>query len=484
MLIKKLTAFTLTTKLMLAFTLTSLISILLVAVAVQYYIGLQFDDYVLSQHREQFQSDLAYLYAQNGDWVSIRRSFEQAMRPPLPDNADDPPPLPDENRQESPRDDDAPVLASALPAPARFVVADAEGRVQIPFDGYQIGERISATLFKEGLAVVVDGEEIGRIITTENSMRRDPNEDEYLSRTRQALVSAAVGAVLIALLLSFMLARLMTRPLKELKQGVQRVASGDFEQHVPVRSQDELGALAEAFNRMNKDLARQHHLRRQMAADIAHDLRTPLTVLSGYLESMRDGVLKASTERFEMLYQEAQGLQYLVEDLRLLSLADAGELKLQRMAVSPQDLLEQAAEAFKEQARQHDIQLQVEAGVMLPDVYVDPDRFGRVLRNLLSNALRYTPDGGKIALSAQLAKQSVHLIVEDTGIGIPPNQLSNIFERFYRIEAERNLETGESGLGLSIVKSIVDAHGGKVNVQSTLNKGTTFIISLPPTLSP
>ena len=471
----------LATKLLVAFTAASLIAIVLVAIAMQYYIGLHFDDYVLSQHRSQFQADVLNFYSQSGDWNTVRQNLGGA-----PALEDDLPPTGANNLPPQGANGNRP-NAAARPqqnttvqtAPARFVVVDLDGIVQIPFGDYRIGNAVSVDIIAGGEPIFMDDVQIGTIITTSDSLQRDPDETQYLDQTNQALIVAAFGAVMAALILSYLLARIVTRPLKELTIGVQRVADGDFEQQVPVRSQDELGTLASAFNQMSQDLAHQHYLRRQMTADIAHDLRSPLTVLSGYLESMRDGVLKPSSERFEMLYQEAQGLQHLVEDLRLLSLADAGELSLNRSHIAPQDILQQTVEAFGEQARQQNVKLKVNQIDVHTPIELDPDRFGRVLRNLVSNALRYTPSGGEIALSAEKDAHNVHFIVQDTGIGIPPEKLSNIFERFYRVESDRTDEAGESGLGLSIVKSIVDAHGGTIEVASEINKGTIFTIALP-----
>jgi two-component system sensor histidine kinase BaeS len=256
------------------------------------------------------------------------------------------------------------------------------------------------------------------------------------------------------------------------------MARGELEQQVPIRSQDELGELAASFNRMSADLARANELRRQMTADIAHDLRTPLTVISGYLESLRDGVLKPSPTRFEVMYDEAQHLKRLVEDLRTLSLAEAGELTLNRQLVAPQALLERTAAAYRHLAEQQNIALQVKADPALPEIRVDPERMAQVLGNLVSNALRHTPDGGQIVLSAQHQAGDVQLMVQDSGEGIAPQALPRIFDRFYRGDEARQAHEGESGLGLAIAKSIVQLHGGTISVESTLGEWTTFVISL------
>jgi len=251
---------------------------------------------------------------------------------------------------------------------------------------------------------------------------------------------------------------------------------------VPVRSQDELGELATAFNQMSSDLARANALRRQMTADIAHDLRTPLTVITGYLESLRDGVLKPSPGRFDAMYSEAQHLQRLVEDLRTLSLADAGELPLNRRPTSPRALLEELAAAYEHRAAQAGVTLQVRANHYIPLIQVDPDRIKQVLSNLISNALRYTPTGGQISLTATRHDDQVLLSVQDSGMGITPEALPHIFERFYRGDPARPGQEGESGLGLAIARSIVKMHGGRIWAESDPGAGSTFIIALPNTI--
>jgi signal transduction histidine kinase len=230
---------------------------------------------------------------------------------------------------------------------------------------------------------------------------------------------------------------------------------------------------------MSSDLARATGLRQRMTADIAHDLRTPLTVMAGYLEALRDGVLSPSPQRFETMHQEAQHLSRLVEDLRTLSLADAGELTLNREPVSPGSLLEQVAAVYQHQAKQHGIELKVDAAPTLPEVYVDPDRMAQVLGNLVSNALRYTPAGGQISLGAAQDAGHVLLTVQDTGAGIAADDLPHVFDRFYRGDQARAGDGGESGLGLTIARSLIQLHGGTITVQSSPGKGTTCAIALP-----
>jgi signal transduction histidine kinase len=258
------------------------------------------------------------------------------------------------------------------------------------------------------------------------------------------------------------------------------MARGDLLQQVPVRTQDELGELATAFNQMSADLARANQYRRQMTADIAHDLRTPLTVLSGYLEAMEDGTLTPTPARFQMMQQEVDALNRLVVDLRTLSLADSGELTLQKEPVLIGDLLTQVEAAFAHRAAQQDVTIRLATAVSSPPMPLDPTRMRQALGNLVSNALRHTPVGGTITLATQLlANGRLAITVTDTGAGIPPADLPYIFDRFYRGDKSRQEGEGESGLGLAIVKSLVTAHEGQIIVDSTVGVGTTFTITLP-----
>jgi two-component system sensor histidine kinase BaeS len=256
------------------------------------------------------------------------------------------------------------------------------------------------------------------------------------------------------------------------------VAKGEVHQ-VSVRSRDELGQLAASFNQMSADLASSAEARRQMTADIAHDLRTPLTVMTGYLESLRDGVLKPTPARFEVMYNEARHLQRLVEDLRTLSLADAGELPLNRLSESPRALLERAGAAFRQQAEQKGIALEVHAADGLPTIRVDAERMMQVMGNLLTNALRYTPGGGSIQLLAAASPREVSITVQDSGVGISADALPHVFDRFYRGDGSRRDSDGESGLGLAIARSLVNAQGGAISALSEPGRGTAFVMSFP-----
>jgi signal transduction histidine kinase len=451
----------LTVKLVLAFVLTSLVGMVLAALLIRTSVARGFDDYVLDQRRAAFVADLSAYYAATGSWQGVERWL----------------------RRQEPRREGPPAKAPRISPehPAPFVLVDAAGSVVIPFEQhYRLGQQVGADDLARGAPVVVDGRTVGTVITPERPpFPNDLAEERYLSRIDGALAVAGAASVGIALGLGVLLARLITRPVRELTAAAQRIAGGDLAQWVPVRSRDELGLLAAQFNQMSQDLAHATALRRQMTADIAHDLRTPLTVIAGYLEALRDRVLKPTPERFATLHSETQLLLRLVEDLHTLSLADAGELPLQRQPIAPRPLLARVADAHRHAAEQQGVALTVEAEAGLPELDADPEHLARVLGNLVSNALHHTPRGGRVTLAARATPAGVQLTVADTGDGIAPEHLPNIFERFYRADAARAAADGGSGLGLAIVKSLVEAHGGQVGVESTPGRGTAFTITLP-----
>ena len=443
-------------KLTLGFLLVGLIGAALVALLIRQATIQAFDRLLLDQARARYVAQAAAFYAQVGSW----RGFLQLLV----------------QQRQSPPEEQSP--------PPIFPLANQNGRVVVPGGPYRLGERVPESDLWRGIPVQVDGQTVGTVLEPQDGPELSPREQRFLTFLDRISLRGALTATVIALIVGGLLASTLTRPLRELTHAIRAMARGELEQEVPVRSEDELGALTAAFNQMSADLAQANEARRQMTADIAHDLRTPLSVPSGYLESMRDGVLQPSPARFDTMYAEAQHLQRLVDDLRTLSLADAGELPLNRQPVPPKDLLERLKATYLYQASQAGIVLEVQARPGLPELDVDPDRMIQVLGNLVSNALRYTPEGGRITLSARagngaLHNGSVQLLVRDTGRGIPPEALPRVFDRFYRGDPAREQQEGESGLGLAIARSIVEAHGGTITLESELGRGTVFTIELP-----
>ncbi|MEM7127178.1 MAG: HAMP domain-containing sensor histidine kinase [Chloroflexota bacterium] len=363
------------------------------------------------------------------------------------------------------------------PGPPPFVLLDVGGCIITPGGRYNEGDCLSPREVDRGNPIVLNDQFVGTVLTINDVPVLNGLEETYLRANRQAVWTGAMGGAAIALLLGLLLAQMVTRPLKELTEAIRNMTGGELKQEVRVRSQDELGELSAAFNKMSSDLARANHLRRQMTADIAHELRNPLMVLLGYLESMRDGVLKPTEQRLETMYSEAQHLQKLIQDLRTLSLADAGELALNRSEVSPSDILERTQTVYERQAIEQEVELRCALAPGLPTIHADEERINQVLGNLVSNALRYTPARGAITLSAHSTDGCVQLSVQDTGIGIRQEEQERIFERFYQTDPSRSGESGESGLGLAIAKSIMELHGGSIEVESTPGEGAKFTLT-------
>ena len=234
---------------------------------------------------------------------------------------------------------------------------------------------------------------------------------------------------------------------------------------------------------MTDNLAQVEKLRRNMVADVAHELRTPLSNVKGYLEAVGDGVVEPDAATIRSLTEEVNLLSRLVDDLQELALAEAGELKLNRGAVNISDIVERIVNAVRARAQAKGLSLSLAVSEGLPPVNVDAQRIGQVLRNLLDNAVAHTDGGGAIVVSARRGGEWVEVSAADTGEGIPPADLPHIFERFYRVDKSRSRATGGTGLGLTIAKRLVEAHGGKIEVQSELGKGSRFIFTVPVFIS-
>lgn len=460
----------LTLKLALAFLVVGVIGTALAAGLARWIMFNEFGNLVLDEGRSDFIDAVSTYYQANGSWDGVARSLPPIGAMPAPHPQPQPPP------QGAEHPGAQPLLSFA------FALVDQDGYVVVPAGTYQVGDIVSPGELEQGTDIEIDGQFVGIVLTTGEAPELSPREELFLTRINWALLYAALGATLIALLLGLFLARKLTRPLRELTAASQAMARGDLEQQVTIRSQDELGELAAAFNRMSAELTRANQARRQMTADIAHDLRTPLTVIKGYTEALRDGDLLPASATFETIYQEAEHLSHLIEDLRMLSLVDAGELTLHRQAVQPKDMLDRTAAAHLPQAQQSGIALNVDAAADLPPIYVDPERLAQVLGNLVGNAMRYTPEGEQITLAARQQAGALQITVQDTGVGIDRVDLPHIFDRFYRSDDARETNEGESGLGLAIAKSLVEAHGGTITVASTQGAGSTFTITLPITL--
>jgi two-component system OmpR family sensor kinase/two-component system sensor histidine kinase BaeS len=358
-----------------------------------------------------------------------------------------------------------------------LLLLDASGIVVASSDADLLGKPVSEASVGQILSVTVNDAAVGRLIVL--NPQKGVLENEFINSLNKAILWAAVFAAIVALLVGMLISRHLTRPLAMLTNAASRLAGRDLGYRVPVISGDEIGELAVSFNNMAETLERNEMLRKNLIADTAHELRTPLSILRGNLESLQEGIIETSPEIIISLHDEVMRITRLVNELQDLSLADAGELRLNRRSVSVDDLVEKATLLFSGEAKQKNVNFLVDIQAGMPQVDVDPDRIVQVVLNILNNALFYTQHGGSVKLSAVLQGDSAVFSIQDNGIGIAPEDLVNVFERFYRSEQSRQRAGGGAGLGLAIAKGLVEAHGGRIWAESKVNVGSIFSFSVP-----
>ena len=311
--------------------------------------------------------------------------------------------------------------------------------------------------------------------------------ENFRMAMNDALVYAALAAFAAGGIASFLLSRRLMAPVKSMMQASQRIAEGDYSKRVPTSSglsasnQDELDQLAHSFNRMAEKLEQIELMRRQLIADVSHELRTPLTAIKGSMEGLIDGVLPADHSTYQSVYREADRLQRLVEDLQELSRVESGGIELTLKPVNLRALIKNALQRMRPTFDEKKVKLESNLQEKLPRVKADENRLLQVIINLLSNALQFTPKKGSVKVTAAKIKNDLVVSISDNGIGIKPQDMEHIFERFYRADKSRSRqEGGGSGIGLTIAQSLVRAHGGRIWVESKgESKGSVFNFSLP-----
>jgi len=302
----------------------------------------------------------------------------------------------------------------------------------------------------------------------------------FRARLERSLLIANLVAIALGVLLALVFSRRLARPLEAVSKAANQLAMGNLSARIPnPRGQDETARLARNFNHMAESLEKLETERKAMIADIAHELRTPLTVMQGRLEAIQDQVVALELGEIDRLHNQTKLLSHLVEDLRTLSLADAGRLTLERHLLDLGQAVGEAVNIFQPQAEAKKVLLEIFLPGNPIKLSADPYRLAQVLGNLLSNALSHTPEGGTITLRASLEENKIRISVADTGPGIPPEAIDKVFDRFYRAEASRSRQTGGSGLGLSIVKALVELHKGSVKARNRPDGGAEFLVTLP-----
>jgi two-component system sensor histidine kinase BaeS len=363
----------------------------------------------------------------------------------------------------------------------RLRVADVSG--QIVADSQAANPQGSLTTAEMSGAIPLKdsrNQTIGYLLA-EGGVGATGQEQPLLNRLNQAAMVAAIIAGGVGLVAALLLAYSLLRPIQRLTRASARLSEGDLSQRVSVTGNDELAQLGRSFNKMAASLQDAQASRRAMTADIAHELRTPLAVQRAQLEALQDGIYPLTAENLNPLLEQNSLLSRLVDDLRTLALADAGELELQMAPADFPNLIDSVVERFRPEADQRKVALEFTctSGCDGLSFSMDAARIEQILNNLFSNALRYTPEGGRIILTLNRAPGIVELLVKDSGPGIPDESLAHLFERFYRADTSRSRSDGGTGLGLAIARQLARAHGGDLSAANHPAGGAVFTLRLP-----
>ncbi len=476
------------TKLLAAFMLVAFVSVGTVALLAFRTTEREFGYYMQrggQMRAQQWRDTFEDYYSHNKSWAGVESVF-RSLRPPFSPGG---------------------MMGMMGMMGNQVILVNTQGEVMADSANTMVGKRLPKAALSSGVPVTVGGRQVGTIVVDPGMMeplRADSLEQDYLkSISRSLLLAGALGG-LIALALSLIIAYRVTSPVRAMTKAVHQISGGNLQQRVQVSAQDEIGELAAAFNTMAANLARTEQLRRNLVADVAHELRTPLAVLQGNLEALMDGVVEPTPQVLASLHEETLLLSRLVADLQELSLAEAGQLQLELQPTDLRGLVEKTVQTIQPQASEKQVGLRVEPAEGLPPVKVDPDRIAQVLYNLISNAIRYSPPGSVVSVSAQLAAQEappfqssgpslpalrrrrkpqtqaarfVKVTVRDQGSA--PADLPCVFERFYQADRSRTRNSGGAGIGLAIVKQLVEAHKGRVGVESEVGRGSSFWFTIP-----
>ena len=368
----------------------------------------------------------------------------------------------------------------------RIVVKDAEGDVIADSGGASSSHDADSTMHEEfNLPLLSRGLEVGTVAMAPSVAPLEvpePSVSILASALNRSLLWTGLAAGLAGVLLVSLLSRRVLAPTRSLSSAASLLGQGDLSQRVSTQGRDEIADLGRTFNSMAEDLEQAEQQRRSLMADVAHELRTPLSNIQGYLEAVRDGLMQPDNRTIDTIHQQVLHLTFLVEDLRLLALADAGALRLYRDPDSLEQALSKSIEAVQPRAESRGISISMDIPPDFPLVEMDRTRIAQVVGNLLENAISHTPEGGLVSVTAEVTTNGrARVSVADTGTGIPADDLPLVFERFYRVDPSRTRSTGGAGLGLTIAKQLVEAHGGSIYAESEPGEGSRFTFELPLT---
>ncbi len=358
----------------------------------------------------------------------------------------------------------------------RILLTAPEGEVISDTDGELTGTTVDQDWSRRSVTINLGDYEVGRIFI--KSRERSPLQKTFIDSVNKSVVTGGLIAGLTGIVLAVLFARNILRPIRELTRATKEMKEGDLDQRVDTSSGGEIGKLGEAFNSLAKRLKEQKTLREEMVSDVAHELRNPLSNIQGYLEGLKEGMVEPTEKVFDSLHQQSLVLKRLVDDLRDVNRARAGQLELDEKPVVLEDIIDREVKAAKNAAERQDVTIEEDLGSSTL-LEADPERVSQVIRNLLDNALTHTPSGGTIEVVVSQSSGKAITKVADDGGGIPEEELPHIFDRFYRVDKSRSRGTGGTGLGLTIAKEIVESHGGEISVESVEGKGTTFEFTLP-----
>ncbi len=456
-------------KLILSYLVVALVTVVVVSVLIRVTSGQSLANLIVDEQTAQLKDSLLSYYAANGTTDGFSNSLA------IPTRSDpgrtDPGSAPNGGFNPSPHTRSNRGVQGVL---------DASYRALIPSLGYDVGLVVPTEKVRQSIPVEANGKTIAYILPDLSQQVQFSSEEQvFLQRTSLAIGLAAGAGVLVAVAMGYFLASRLIKPIRDLTQASQALAGGDLQQQVPVTSRDELGLLTATFNQMSADLAHADQQRKRLTADITHDLSTPLQVITGYMEMLEEGEVTLTPKRIEIIKTELGHLRRLVGDLGTLTQVENNTLGILLQPVQPQDLLQSVFHTYQPIAARQGVSLQLEVPSACPPIQVDEGRMLQVVKNLVENALRYTPPNGKIILRA-VASERLELQVQDTGTGIDPEDLPYVFDRFYRADKARNANSGKMGLGLAICKALVTAQVGEISAASPgKDLGTTITISLP-----